>query len=351
MSRTYLDWNASAPLRPEARGAILGAIGTVGNPSSVHFEGRKARAIVERARAQVAAAFGAHPAEVIFTSGATEAAALAMAGRNLGAARVEHECVLAWSEPVLETTPDGRIVVPDPGNASAQAANSETGILQQLPAGLAVTDYAQAFGKTACNFRSSGAEMAIISAHKIGGPTGVGALVVCEGRDVPPQILGGGQESGFRAGTENLPGIAGFGAAAEAASRDLEDGVWSRVASLRDSFEMYIEERVPDTVFIGRGAPRLPNTSCFALPGWESETQVIQMDLQGFSVSAGSACSSGKVSRAGSPALQAMGYDTQTVRSAIRVSIGPSTRETDLMNFAEAWSASSRRAVNKARAA
>ena len=351
MSRTYLDWNATAPLRPEARDAMLGASESVGNPSSVHFEGRKARTIVERARAQVAAAFGAIPSEIVFTSGATEAAALAMAGRNLSAARVEHECVLAWAGPVLETTASGRIVVPDPGSASVQAANSETGILQQLPQGLAVADCAQAFGKTACSFRSSGAEMAIISAHKIGGPTGVGALAVREGSELPPMILGGGQESGLRAGTENVPGIAGFGAAAETASRDLDEGIWNRVAALRDSFELYLGELVPDAIFIGRGAPRLPNTSCFALPGWDNETQVIQMDLHGFSVSAGSACSSGKVSRAGSPALRAMGFGAQTVRSAIRVSIGPATRESDLMKFADAWISSSRRAVQKARAA
>ena len=350
MNRTYLDWNATAPLRPEALEAMLDATGC-GNPSSVHFEGRKARAIIERARAQVADAFGASPAEIIFTSGATEAAALAMAGRNLSAARVEHECVLAWSESVLETTVGGRIIVPDPGNASVQAANSETGVLQQLPQGLAVSDFAQAFGKTECSFRFSGAEMAIISAHKIGGPMGVGALVVREGMDVFPRTLGGGQESALRAGTENVSGIAGFGAAAEAASRDLVNGVWSRVAGLRDSLEMHLGELVPDAIFIGRGVPRLPNTSCFSLPGWDNETQVIQMDLQGFSVSAGSACSSGKVSRTGSPSLQAMGFDTQTVRSAIRVSIGPSTRETDLMKFADAWSSSSRRAVHKARAA
>ena len=258
-----------------------------------------------------------------------------------------------WPGPALalETTASGRIVVPDPGNASVQAANSETGILQKLPQGLAVTDCAQAFGKTACSFRSSGAEMAIISAHKIGGPAGVGALVVREGTDLPPRIIGGGQESGLRAGTENVPGIAGFGAAAEAASRDLDEGTWNRVAALRDSFEMYLDELVPGTIFIGRRASRLPNTSCFALPGWDNETQVIRMDLHGFSVSAGSACSSGKVSRAGSPALRAMGFGAQTVRSAIRVSIGPSTRESDLMKFADAWSSSSRRAVHKARAA
>ena len=351
MTRTYLDWNASAPLRPEARDAMLRAVDSVGNPSSVHHDGRRARAIVESARAQVAAAFGAEPTEIVFTSGATEAAALAMAGRNLGAAAVEHECVLAWAGQELETSEDGRIGVPDPGNASVQSANSETGILQELPAGLAVSDFAQAFGKVACDFGACNATMAILSSHKIGGPTGVGALVVRNGDEVEPGIRGGGQESGRRAGTENVPGIAGFGAAAEAAVRDIEDGKWNSVARLRDSFEARLEELIPEVVIFGQESSRLPNTSLFALPGWDSETQVIQMDLMGFSVSAGSACSSGKVARTGSPALKAMGVPERIARSAIRVSIGPSTRESDLMKFADAWSASGYRALHKARAA
>lgn len=337
MARTYLDWNATTPLRPEARAAMIAAMDVVGNPSSVHFEGRAALSIVERARAQVSAAFGADGADVIFTSSATEAAALAMVGRVLHCAGVEHEAVAVWGQADLAVDALGQVAVVDPAQATLQAANSETGILQDLPEGLALTDATQAFGKIPFAFNWCGAQMALISAHKLGGPKGIGALVVKRGTDLRAQIKGGGQEMGRRAGTENVIGIAGFGAAAEAAARDLADGVWEKVTEIRKILEITLAESEKETIFVGNEVARLPNTSCFAVPGWKGETQVMQMDLAGFAVSAGSACSSGKV-RA-SKVLTTMGFDDVTAASAIRVSIGPDTTKDDVQRFAKVWRA------------
>ncbi|SEJ14518.1 cysteine desulfurase [Cribrihabitans marinus] len=314
---------------------MIAAMDVAGNPSSVHAEGRAAKALVERARGEIAAAFGADGADVIFTSGATEAAALAMAGRNLAGAGVEHDAVRAWIGEELPVDAQGRVAVSDPSHSVVQMANSETGILQSLPEGLAVTDATQAFGKLPVAFNWSGAQMALISAHKLGGPKGIGALVVRRGTELDAQIRGGGQEMGRRSGTENVIGIAGFGAAARAAARDLADGVWSRVEELRNILEKALAADAHQTIFVGKDGPRLPNTACFATPGWKGETQVMQMDLAGFAISAGSACSSGKV-RA-SAVLTAMGYDEATAAGAIRVSLGPETTETDVLRFAEAW--------------
>jgi len=338
--RTYLDHNATTPLRPQAREAMLRAMDLLGNPSSVHAEGRAAKSLVEAARAQVAAALGADGADVIFTSGATEAAALALAGRALHGAEVEHEAVAAWITADLRVDEHGHVIVDDPQATALQLANSETGIVQTLPDGLAVSDMTQAFGKLPLAFNWSGCTMALISAHKLGGPKGVGALVIKRGTDLAAQLRGGGQEQGRRAGTENLIGIAGFGAAAEAAAQDLANGVWSRVAELRNILEKTIEAGAPDTIFPGRGTDRLPNTSCFATRGWKGETQVMQMDLAGFAISAGSACSSGKV-RA-SRVLRAMGYDDDVAAGAIRVSLSPQTTTDDVMRFAETWLAKHR---------
>ncbi|MGC9370953.1 MAG: cysteine desulfurase family protein [Paracoccaceae bacterium] len=335
MSRVYLDWNATAPLRPEARAAMIAAMDVVGNPSSVHAEGRAAKALVEKARAQVAAAFGAEGADVVFTSGATEAAALALAGRGLHGSPVEHDAVGAWVEPDLPVTPEGRVEVAEPARSVLQLANSETGVVQQLPEGLALSDMTQAFGKLPLAFNWSGADMALISAHKLGGPKGVGALVLKRGLDVEARIRGGGQEMGRRSGTENVIGIAGFGAAAERAARDLAEGLWEPVAEKRDLLETAIADGAKQTIFVGKGAARLPNTSCMVTPGWKGETQVMQMDLAGFAVSAGSACSSGKVKP--SRVLEAMGFDADAAASALRVSIGPGTTEDEILRFAETW--------------
>lgn len=333
--RAYLDHNATTPLRPEARVAMLRAMDVVGNPSSVHAEGRAAKSLVEAARAQVAAALGADGADVIFTSGATEAAALALAGRGLQGAEIEHEAVAAWVATDLAVDRSGLVTVSDPARSTLQLANSETGVIQSLPEGLAVSDMTQGFGKLPLAFNWTGVTMALVSAHKLGGPKGIGALVIRRGTDLAAQLRGGGQEQGRRAGTENIIGIAGFGAAAEAAARDLADGVWARVAELRNILDKAIEAGAPDTIFPGRDVDRLPNTSCIATPGWKGETQVMQMDLAGFAVSAGSACSSGKV-RA-SRVLRAMGYDDDVAGGAIRVSLSPQTTEDEVLRFAETW--------------
>jgi cysteine desulfurase len=340
-ARVYLDWNATTPLGPAARAAMAAAMDVVGNPSSVHAEGRAAKAIVEHARAQVAAALGAEGADIVFTSGATEAAALAMAGRGLSVAGVEHEAVLAWGHEDLAVDAEGRVAVPDPGRAAVQVANSETGVVQELPPGLAVSDLTQGFGKLPLAFNWLGVTMGLISAHKLGGPKGVGALVLGRGTEVPAQLRGGGQEMGRRAGTENVIGIAGFGAAAAAAAEALAGGVWDRVASLRDELEAALLDAAPEAVVAGRGGRRLPNTVNIRVPGWKGETQVMQMDLAGFAISAGSACSSGKV-RA-SRVLRAMGCDDLAAASAIRVSLGPVSTRDEVMRFAAAWAAQARR--------
>ncbi|WP_264213547.1 cysteine desulfurase family protein [Leisingera thetidis] len=335
MTRVYLDHNATAILRPEARAAMIAAMEVCGNPSSVHAEGRAAKALVEKARAQVAAAFGADGADIVFTSGSTEGASLALADRGLHGAPVEHDAVRAWTVEDLAVSPEGAVQIADPVRSTVQLANSETGIVQRLPEGLAVTDATQAFGKLPVAFNWLGARMALVSAHKLGGPKGIGAVVMKRGTDLQARIKGGGQEMGRRSGTENVIGIAGFGAAAEAAVNDLANGVWDRVAELRNILEKALVSGANHTIFVGKDQKRLPNTLCFATPGWKGETQVMQMDLAGFAISAGSACSSGKV-RA-SAVLTAMGYDEATAQGAVRVSLGPETTEEDVLRFAEAW--------------
>jgi cysteine desulfurase len=361
-ARAYLDWNATSPLRPEARAAMIAAMDVVGNPSSVHAEGRAAKGLIERARAQVAELVGCAPRDVIFTSGATEAAALAVPqGATVSGAAIEHDAVRAWIDRTggawLDVDDAGRLTgtgsggqpldaVLDGGVVACQAANSETGVLQD---GLAVAqtlwalrrdvhvlvDAVQALGKIPYGFDRSGADFLLASAHKLGGPKGVGALVVKPGIDIAPRIPGGGQEMGRRSGTENVIAIAGFGAAAEAAQRDLRDGVWERVRQFRNILENALAAEGNKTIFVGKDAGRLPNTACFATPGWKGETQVMQMDLAGFAISAGSACSSGKV-RA-SRTLMAMGLDEGVAASAVRVSLGPDTTEDEVLRFAEAW--------------
>ena len=334
-NRAYLDWNATTPLRPEVRVAMAQAMDVVGNPSSVHAEGRAAKGLIERARAQVAAALGAEGADIVFTSGATEAAAMACAGRGLHCAGIEHDAVAAWCLGDLSVDQQGRVAVADPTRSAVQLANSETGVLQDVPEGLAVSDLTQAFGKVPLAFNWLGCQMGLVSAHKLGGPKGIGALVLKRGVDFDPVLKGGGQEMGRRAGTENLIGIAGFGAAAEAAARDLADGVWERVAELRNTLNQALSFEGFNTISVGNSAARLPNTLCLIAPHWKGETQVMVMDLAGFAISAGSACSSGKV-RA-SKTLQAMGYDETLAGQAIRISLGPTNTEDEVLRFAEAW--------------
>ena len=335
--RVYLDHNATSPLRPEARAAMIAAMDVAGNPSSVHAEGRAARAIVERARGVVAEALGASGAEVVFTSGATEAAALALSGRGLKGAGIEHEAVLAHVEATLGTDADGRVDVSDPVRSVLQLANSETGIVQSLPVGLAASDITQGAGRLPFAFDWSGIGMAFLSGHKIGAPKGVGALILRRGTDLEARISGGGQEMGRRAGTENIIGIAGFAAALQAGVADVAAGRWEAVAEFRNILEEAIAEASPQTILVGKAVARLPNTSCLITPGWKGELQVMAMDLAGFAVSAGSACSSGKM-RA-SRALIAMGHDPDAAASAIRVSLGIGTTRDEVLGLARVWSA------------
>ncbi len=359
--RTYLDWNATAPLRPEARAAAVAALDVTGNPSSPHAEGRRARAIVEDAREQVAALVGARPAEVVFTSGGTEAnnAVLSAGWDTIVVAGVEHDSVLAPARAsgarIVDLAVDRNGVVradglgsSAPGAAgrallSIQLANNETGVLQpvaELAAaakaqGLFVhTDAVQAAGRVAIDLRKLGADCLTLSAHKIGGPKGIGALVIDERESLPAFIKGGGQERRRRAGTENVAAIAGFGAAAAAAQRDLAQV--ESVRALRDALEARLKAISPSAVAIGGEVARLPNTTCVALPGATAETLVIAFDLAGVAVSAGAACSSGKVGA--SKVLAAMGVDGDLARAAVRVSLGWSTTEADIEAFIAAWS-------------
>ena len=363
--RTYLDWNATAPLLPEARAAIERALDVHGNPSSVHGEGRRARAIVETAREHVAALVGARPSEVVFTSGATESCAtvLAAAWDAILLAGIEHDAVrqpadaAAGELVALDVSQDGRV---DPADVAArlrsataapatsralvalQLANNETGVLQPVAevgaaardAGAQLfTDAAQAAGRIPIDFASLGTDFMALSAHKFGGPKGIGALIVRDGAELPALIRGGGQERRRRGGTENIPGIAGFGAAAEAARKTL--GEHHRIAQLRDRLEAGLIELTPDAHIMGTGAPRLPNTTCVALHGLAAETLVIRFDLAGIAVSAGAACSAGKIGA--SHVLMAMGRDEATARSAIRISIGPATAARDIDRCLAAW--------------
>lgn len=379
MSRVYLDHNATTPLRPEARAAMIAAMDVVGNPSSVHAEGRAAKGLVEHARAQVATLVGCTPSQVIFTGSATEAAALAVAQKDqhggiFAALPTEHDCLTVWSEAELPASygMDGtqspkyvdafaagfadRLGGASTALIAISAANSETGILSrggQVVANSAgnetgvapysvVCDITQIAGKLPVRYdgEKRPAYM-ILSAHKLGGPKGVGALINFTPQDPQAIIRGGGQEMGRRSGTENITGIAGFGAAAQAAHHDLDAGRWEEIEELRKILENTLAAEANTTIFVGKEFNRLPNTSCFATPGWKGEAQVIQMDLAGFAVSAGSACSSGKVKA--STVLQAMGYDAHTASSAIRVSLGLDTTERDIRRFAEAWLAKERK--------
>lgn len=344
--RAFLDHNATTPLRAEARAAMIAAMDVVGNPSSVHSEGRAAKSLLERARGQLAEALGSGEADIVFTSGATEAAALALQGRGLQGADIEHDAVHSWIDPALPVDAAGLVTVAAPGRAALQLANSETGVVQTLPQGLAVSDITQGFGKLPFAYSWSGVGMVFLSAHKFGGPKGVGALVIPRGYDLAAHLRGGGQEMGRRAGTENLIGIAGMAAAATASQSDLASGRWDRVAELRNILEDAIESEESETIFVGKAAPRLPNTSCFIASGWKGETQVMAMDLAGFAVSAGSACSSGKVKA--SRVLAAMGYDSVAAGSALRVTLGVDTTKDEVQRFAQAWIAGRRKMRSRA---
>lgn len=354
---SYLDYNATAPAWPAVRAAMAAALAEGGNPSAVHTAGRAARKRVEDAREQVAQAFGCRAEEVVFTSGASEANGLALRGLaensridRVIVSAVEHPSLLASAEAtglpveVVSVGPDGVLSLDAFDRAlglagertlvSVMVANNETGVIQPLAevvaraharGALVHSDGAQAPGRLELSVTARDLDLVSLSAHKLGGPTGIGALIVRQGLDVSAQVRGGGQERGRRGGTENVSGIAGFGAAAAMVPELLQSR--DHMRRLRDQFEAELLARVPDAVIHGASAPRLPNTSAFALPGLPAELQVIALDLAGVAVSAGAACSSGKVKR--SAVLDAMGTGSLAGES-IRVSLGWQTREDEI---------------------
>ena len=363
---TYLDWNATAPLRPEAAAAITHGLTLGGNPSSVHRRGRAARQLVERSREQVAALVGVSPDGVVFTSGGTEANHLALLGSGrvrVLVSAVEHSSVLQ-AVPDAERIPVDQNGIVDPAElgallaiddrpalVSVMLANNETGVIQPVRELAAIAhargalfhcDAVQAAGKIPVLFAEIGADFLTLSAHKIGGPAGIGALVVAPGVEIAPSQRGGGQERNRRAGTENLAGIAGFAAAA-AGSDPVE---YDAVRALRDRLEASL---APGAIIIGAGVARLPNTSAIAMPGVAAETQVIALDLDGVMVSAGAACSSGKVGP--SHVLAAMGVAPDIADTTIRVSLGWSTTEADIAHFIDAWTALCKRTRGQVKAA
>ncbi|MGC2810708.1 MAG: cysteine desulfurase family protein [Bradyrhizobium sp.] len=366
--RVYLDWNATTPLRREAREAMAAAWDLGGNPSSVHVEGRQARKLVEDARTAIAGSVGALPRNVVFTSGGTEANALALTPglrRGSGApanrllvSAIEHASVLAGGR--FEPDAIGTIGVTGagvldlarlramlesgpPALVSVMLANNETGALQPVveaaalvhaAGGVLHVDAIQAFGKRPFGIDSLNADLLTLSAHKVGGPKGVGALIVAEGLlGLEPLLRGGGQELGRRAGTENVAGIAGFGAAASAASVALEAHAL-RLEGQRHRLEIGLRETSGIIVF-SDDVPRLPNTTLFTVPGLRAETAVIGFDLAGIAVSSGSACSSGKVQP--SHVLAAMGAGPEIANGAVRLSLGWSTSDADIDRCLEAW--------------
>jgi cysteine desulfurase len=369
--RAYLDWNATAPLRPQAREAMAAAMEVVGNPSSVHGEGRSARQILEQAREQVAAAVGAEPRNVIFTSGGSEANALALsrsiehAGRVCDVAivsAIEHVSVLAGGDFLsverFGAGLDGAASIDELQarlSAAAKgakplvalmAANNETGVIQPVreaadrahaAGGVLHVDAVQALGKILLDIKQLGADLLSVSAHKVGGPMGVGALILANDKvHVRGSRFGGGQERNRRGGTENLIGIAGFGAAAAEAVRDLE-GEARRLVALRRRLEDGLKAMAPETIIFGELAPagRVANTLQFAVPGIRAQTALMALDLDGIAVSSGSACSSGTMKF--SEVVRAMGYDPEIAEGAVRVSMGATTSEAEIERFLTAW--------------
>lgn len=366
--RVYLDWNATTPLRPEARAAMAAAFDVSGNPSSVHSEGRAARKLIEDARAAVATAVSADLRNVVFTSGGTEANALALTpglhrngrepAQRLIVSAIEHPSVLAGGRfargaiEIAPVLPSGVIDLESlvavlasgpPALVSVMLANNETGAIQPIPevaalvheaGGVLHVDAVQAFLKIPINIKALGADILTVSAHKVGGPKGVGAVVVADGLEgLHAQVRGGGQEQGRRAGTENVVGIAGFGAAVRAATGSMDaDAVRTKALQMR------LEDGLRDTrgtVIFSDNAPRLSNTTLVSAPGLKAETAVIGFDLEGIAVSSGSACSSGKVQP--SHVLQAMKVDPALLRGAIRLSLGWDSTEADIDRCLEAW--------------
>jgi cysteine desulfurase len=371
VERSYFDWNATAPLRPQAAEALREALSVPGNPSSVHAEGRAARRLVEEAREDVAALVAARPGDVFFTSSGTEANMLALTPaiqtaderqprEKLLISAIEHSSVRTGGRfprgavADIAVDADGRVDLAALADALAGAsrplvsimlANNETGVVQPIAqaaaivhaaGGLLHVDAVQAVGRIACDVNALGADLMTLSAHKIGGPKGVGALVRAR-EDIhfpDPLIRGGGQERGLRAGTENVAGIAAFGAAAAAVRRQGAAEA-DHMRALRDKLESGLKTIAPGVVIFGAAVERLPNTTLFAVEGMKAETAVISFDLEGIAVSSGAACSSGKVQP--SHVLAAMGVSPALTRGAVRLSLGWTSTEADIERCLGAW--------------
>jgi cysteine desulfurase len=357
--RAYLDWNATAPLRTEAREALSAALELVGNPSSVHGEGRAARALIERARGEVAALAGADARNLVFTSGGTEANALALSPKlaeRLFVSAIEHPSVLAGGRfadaTKIPVDADGIVDLAALDAALANGpralvsimlANNESGVIQPIAAAAAIVhrhggllhvDAVQAAGRMPLDIAALGADMLTLSAHKLGGAKGMGALITRNDIHPDPLIRGGGQERGTRAGTENVVATAAFAAAATATRGNLSAEA-ARMAAQRAKLEAGITAAAPHAVIFGSAVERLPNTTLVAIPGGKAETLVIAFDLDGVAVSSGAACSSGKV--APSHVLAAMGVEPALARGAIRVSLGATTTDAEIERFLIVW--------------
>jgi len=356
---TYLDWNANAPMRPEAIEAVAAALPLCGNPSSVHRFGRRARQAIEVARESVAALVNAAAEDVIFTSGGTESNNLALKGfpeRRVLVSAIEHDSVLGAAPEAarIPVKPSGVVDLEAletlldadkrPALVSVMFANNETGVIQPVAEVARIAhahqalyhcDAVQGPGKALVDFRAIGADLMTISAHKIGGPMGTGALIARSNLALKPLVAGGGQERGRRGGTENFPGIVGFGAGAKLAAA--EAGVMSRVAALRDRAQHALQAAARAAKVYGGEVPRLPNTLSISMPGVASATQVMALDLDGVMVSAGAACSAGKVTR--SHVLDAMSVPRAEAECAIRITLGWSTDAADIDHLVEAWTA------------
>ena len=352
----YFDHNATAPVMTEVTDLMSEVMAVVGNASSTHTYGRHARQKVEDARISIANLIGAKPSEVIFTSGGTEANNLALSGitcDHVLVSAVEHKSILDATDNIEQLSVDNNGLINLEGLEarlgqitgqvliSVMLANNETGIIQPVSevsriarkyGALVHTDAVQAFGKIHVDRGELGVDFISLSAHKMGGPQGVGALIINENIPLDPLIKGGGQERGHRAGTENIPGIAGFGIAAEKRG-DL--GHISNIRTLRDELEILVNNITSEAIVFGENIARLPNTSCISIPGINSQTQVMKFDLAGIMVGAGSACSSGKVET--SHVLKAMGVNENLATSAIRISLGPENTMEDVEYFIRIW--------------
>ncbi|OUS13235.1 cysteine desulfurase [Rhodospirillales bacterium 47_12_T64] len=353
----YLDYNATAPVRPEVIEAVASALGQTGNPSSIHEYGRAARRLVEDARAEIAALVGSKPARVVFTSGGTEANNLSLKGSGRSrilVSSIEHPSVLQVhaSAEIIPVDNQGRInlsvletLLDEEGEntlVSIMMANNETGVLQPVEeivklahtkGALVHCDAVQAAGKIPFNCEELGVDFTTISSHKLGGPQGVGAMILGKGLEIVAQQLGGGQERRRRGGTENVPGIVGFGVAARLSHEGLSD--MSEKSRARDVMEQKLLAAAPNARVFGLEVPRVPNTTTISMPGVPSDTQLMVLDLEGYAVSSGSACSSGKVQA--SHVLKAMGADDKAAGEAIRISTGWNSSPEDLDLFADAW--------------